>query len=119
MIFDHGGQVVAADQREHAQLFAQPGWVEHDALEIWERAQQVVADGIIKSHPRFQGSSSSGYRLLEHAYGEIIQGLPEDLRGIVPLWDQIYMEQFVCGYVNGLDLPHWDSILNLTPAGNF
>lgn len=79
----------------------------------------MVADGIIKPHPRFQGSSSSGYRLLEHAYGEIIQGLPEDLRGIVPLWDQIYMEQFVCGYVNGLDLPHWDSILNLTPAGNF
>ena len=49
MIFDHGGQVVAADQREHAQLFAQPGWVEHDALEIWERTQQVVAGALAKS----------------------------------------------------------------------
>ena len=49
MIFDHGGQVVAADQREHAQLFAQPGWVEHDAPEIWERTQQVVAGALAKS----------------------------------------------------------------------
>ena len=48
MIFDHGGQVVAADQREHAQLFAQPGWVEHDPLEIWERTQQVVAGALAK-----------------------------------------------------------------------
>lgn len=48
MIFDHGGQVVAADQHEHAQLFAQPGWVEHDPLEIWERTQQVVAGALAK-----------------------------------------------------------------------
>jgi len=75
----------------------------------------MVADGIIQPHPRFEGSATSGYRLMEHAYGEILQKLPADLREVVPQWDQIYMEKFVCGYVNGLDLPHWDSILNLKP----
>ena len=31
MIFDHGGQVVGVDQKEHEQIFPKPGWVEHDA----------------------------------------------------------------------------------------
>jgi hypothetical protein len=32
----------------------------------------LVADGIIKPHPKFEGSPTSGYRLLEHAYAEIM-----------------------------------------------
>jgi glycerol kinase len=48
MIFDHVGRVVAVDQREHAQIYPQPGWVEHHPLEIWERAQQVVAGALSK-----------------------------------------------------------------------
>ena len=47
MIFDHGGQVVAVDQREHEQIYPQPGWVEHDPKEIWYRTQQVV-DGALQ-----------------------------------------------------------------------
>ena len=42
MIFDHAGQVVARAQEEHAQMYPQPGWVEHDPLEIWQRTQEVV-----------------------------------------------------------------------------
>lgn len=41
IIFDHSGQVVASSQKEHAQIYPQPGWVEHDALEIWNNAQEV------------------------------------------------------------------------------
>ncbi|MFQ5944130.1 MAG: glycerol kinase GlpK [Anaerolineales bacterium] len=47
MIFNHSGQVVGADQAEHAQIYPQPGWVEHDAQEIWERSQQVI-DGAVQ-----------------------------------------------------------------------
>ena len=36
MLFDHSGSVVASEQAEFAQIFPQPGWVEHDALEIWQ-----------------------------------------------------------------------------------
>jgi glycerol kinase len=42
MVFDHSGQVVALDQKEHEQIYPRPGWVEHDAMEIWERCQSVI-----------------------------------------------------------------------------
>jgi hypothetical protein len=74
----------------------------------------MVEDGIIKSHRPFTKSPTSGYRLLEHTYAEIIQGLPEEIKTVVPLWDQIYLEQFHSGYVNSLDLNTWDDLLNLT-----
>src|ERR671930_182666 len=38
MVFDHGGQVVSVDQKEHEQIYPKPGWVEHDPMEIWERS---------------------------------------------------------------------------------
>ncbi|HNB41389.1 MAG TPA: FGGY family carbohydrate kinase, partial [Anaerolineales bacterium] len=43
IIFDHNGNVVAVDQKEHRQVYPKPGWVEHDALEIWQRTQEVMA----------------------------------------------------------------------------
>ncbi len=41
IIFDRSGQIIASSQKEHAQIYPWPGWVEHDALEIWENAQEV------------------------------------------------------------------------------
>ena len=49
ILFDHGGNIVAADQKEHEQIYPKPGWVEHDALEIWERTQHVVRGALDKS----------------------------------------------------------------------
>ncbi len=49
MIFDHHGQVVSIDQKEHEQIFPQPGWVEHDANEIWTRCQEVIAGALSKA----------------------------------------------------------------------
>ncbi|HKF23993.1 MAG TPA: glycerol kinase GlpK [Candidatus Angelobacter sp.] len=46
MVFDHAGKVVASAQKEHAQIYPQPGWVEHDAEEIWERTQEVIAEAV-------------------------------------------------------------------------
>jgi glycerol kinase len=42
MLFTQHGTAVAAHQLEHRQLYPRPGWVEHDALEIWARTQTVV-----------------------------------------------------------------------------
>jgi glycerol kinase len=36
IIFDEQGQIVASAQQEFRQIFPQPGWVEHDANEIWQ-----------------------------------------------------------------------------------
>jgi glycerol kinase len=49
MVFDHGGQVVSVDQKEHEQIYPKPGWVEHDANEIWERTQEMVKAGVDKT----------------------------------------------------------------------
>jgi glycerol kinase len=49
MIFSHAGQVVAIDQKEHQQIYPQPGWVEHNAFEIWQRTQEVIAGALAKS----------------------------------------------------------------------
>jgi len=46
MIFDHAGRVAGRAQREHTQIYPQPGWVEHDPLEIWARTQEVMAGAL-------------------------------------------------------------------------
>jgi glycerol kinase len=43
MVFDHGGRPVAAHQLEHRQLLPRAGWVEHDPVEIWARASEVIS----------------------------------------------------------------------------
>lgn len=49
MIFDHSGQVVAVDQREHEQIYPKPGWVEHDPKEITLRTEQVIKAALQKA----------------------------------------------------------------------
>ncbi|MCX6315577.1 MAG: glycerol kinase GlpK [Sphingobacteriales bacterium] len=49
IIFDQQGAVVAIAQKEFTQFFPQPGWVEHDANEIWSTQLGVAAEAIIKA----------------------------------------------------------------------
>jgi glycerol kinase len=46
IVFDAAGKVVACAQNEHKQIYPQPGWVEHDAEEIWARTQEVIAEAM-------------------------------------------------------------------------
>jgi len=46
MIFDHDAAIVSVAQLEHAQHFPRPGWVEHDAVEIWTNVARVVSDAL-------------------------------------------------------------------------
>ncbi|MFH8790317.1 glycerol kinase GlpK [Streptomyces roseoverticillatus] len=46
IVFDREGRAVGSDQREHRQIFPKPGWVEHDAAEIWAKVQAVVAGAL-------------------------------------------------------------------------
>jgi len=50
MIFDHAGQVIGIDQKEHEQIFPKPGWVEHDPMEVWAAVQAVIAGALAKAH---------------------------------------------------------------------
>ncbi|MEW2302967.1 glycerol kinase GlpK [Streptomyces sp. NPDC006655] len=60
IIFDRGGAIVAVDQREHRQIFPKPGWVEHDATEIWSKVQAVVAGALANAHLRAEQLSALG-----------------------------------------------------------
>jgi len=49
ILFDHAGNISSVDQKEHQQIYPKPGWVEHDALEIWEHTQRVMRGALEKS----------------------------------------------------------------------
>lgn len=42
IIFDKQGNMISVGQKEHAQIYPQAGWVEHDATEIWQNTQEVI-----------------------------------------------------------------------------
>jgi len=42
IIFDHSGNIVGLDQKEHEQIFPRPGWVEHNPAEIWQNTREVI-----------------------------------------------------------------------------
>ncbi|MFN0318311.1 MAG: FGGY family carbohydrate kinase, partial [Burkholderiales bacterium] len=44
LLIDRAGQVRASAQREFTQHFPQPGWVEHDPLEIWSSQRETAMD---------------------------------------------------------------------------
>ncbi|WP_028800332.1 glycerol kinase GlpK [Streptomyces sp. 142MFCol3.1] len=44
ILFDNHGRLVSVVQREHEQHFPKPGWVEHDAVEIWRNLQRIVPE---------------------------------------------------------------------------
>jgi glycerol kinase len=46
MVFNHQGRAEAVSQKEHEQIYPKPGWVEHDAKEIWARCQEVLDEAL-------------------------------------------------------------------------
>lgn len=49
IVFDHGGLMVAAGQKELRQYLPRPGWVEHDPLEIWASVREVVGIALARA----------------------------------------------------------------------
>ncbi|HUH40809.1 MAG TPA: glycerol kinase GlpK [Castellaniella sp.] len=49
MVFDHRGNLVALAQRELTQHFPQPGWVEHDPMEIWRSQCDTLTEALGKA----------------------------------------------------------------------
>lgn len=49
ILFNREGRPVASAQEEHRQIYPQPGWVEHDPIEIWARAQRVFVGALAQA----------------------------------------------------------------------
>ncbi|MDM8084795.1 glycerol kinase GlpK [Cellulomonas cellasea] len=50
IVFDHAGTIVNSGQIEHEQIFPRPGWVEHDAEEIWRNTREVVGIALTRAN---------------------------------------------------------------------
>ncbi|HBE49948.1 MAG TPA: glycerol kinase, partial [Cyanobacteria bacterium UBA11369] len=46
IIFDKAGKIVTFAQKEHEQIYPNPGWVEHSPTEIWSRTQTVIDEAL-------------------------------------------------------------------------
>ena len=51
IIFDHSGRIVSVGQMEHEQIFPHAGWVEHDAMEIWNNVREVIGRALATAWP--------------------------------------------------------------------
>ena len=49
ILFDHAGDIVAVAQQEFTQHFPQPGWVEHDAQEIWSVQAATISEVLARA----------------------------------------------------------------------
>ncbi len=49
MVFGRQGEILSSAQLEHRQIFPRPGWVEHDALEIWTNTGKVIAAALAQA----------------------------------------------------------------------
>ena len=48
ILFDHAGRIQSIAQKEFKQIFPQPGWVEHDPMEIWSSQAIVASEARLK-----------------------------------------------------------------------
>lgn len=60
IVFDQAGQPVAVAQKEYRQIFPQPGWVEHDPLEIWSSQIGVAQEALAKAGLKAKGIAAIG-----------------------------------------------------------
>ncbi len=60
MIFSHSGEVVGSHQLEHEQIYPEPGLVEHDPMEIWDRTEDVIEGALKETGVKPQEIASIG-----------------------------------------------------------
>jgi glycerol kinase len=60
IVFDRSGQVISVAQKEHEQIYPHPGWVEHNAEEVWQRTREVIAEAMVKGKLKPQDLAAIG-----------------------------------------------------------
>ena len=74
MLFQRNGFVAGVAQKEHQQIYPQPGWVEHDPLEIWQHTKEVIEEAKAGAK-KVKGAVEVG---LEAAKQELSKGSKKD-----------------------------------------
>ena len=66
IIFDKQGNIISVAQKEFKQIFPQPGWVEHDAEEIWSTQYGTMAEAVAKASITMKQVAGIGITNLDH-----------------------------------------------------
>ena len=48
IVFNQQGQIVAMAQQEITQIYPQPGWVEHDPMQIWQIQLATAQEALVR-----------------------------------------------------------------------
>ncbi|MFQ3271223.1 MAG: glycerol kinase, partial [Lentimonas sp.] len=48
ILFNHDGEIVASAQKEFEQIYPQPGWVEHDPMELWASQSSTITEALMR-----------------------------------------------------------------------
>ena len=60
IFFDKKGKIISVAQKEHEQIYPNPGWVEHNPEEIWKNTLEVIARARIDKHIEIQDIAAVG-----------------------------------------------------------
>jgi glycerol kinase len=118
ILFDQRGDILGLAQREHRQHYPQPGWVEHDGLEIWRNAQAVVAEALAQASLTARDIAALGITnqrettlLWNRRTGEPVH------RALV--WQDTRVEPLVAGYARDEGADRFRALTGLPLASYF
>ncbi len=60
ILFDKNGKIISLAQKEFTQIYPKPGWVEHDAMEIWSTQASVITEAILKENLKAENIAAIG-----------------------------------------------------------
>lgn len=60
ILFDKQGKIISLAQKEFTQIYPQPGWVEHDPMEIWSSQASVITEAIVKENLKAENIAAIG-----------------------------------------------------------
>lgn len=60
IVFDHDANIVSVSQREFTQIYPQPGWVEHDPMEIWASQSSTLIEALARANIRSREVAAIG-----------------------------------------------------------
>ena len=75
IVFDESTRIKAESQKEHAQIYPEPGWVEHDPVEIWRNTQTAIAGALRSAR---SDVTEHIYDAGGHGFGIAPRGAPAD-----------------------------------------
>lgn len=60
IVFNHAGEIVSVGQLEHDQIFPRAGWVEHNAIQIWNNVREVISVALVRGNVTFNDIAAVG-----------------------------------------------------------